>query len=238
LRWLRAHADGFGLAPHAAATLIVCAQTYTLETILRNIWTGIVTASPLDQANLVLGVVGVWLMIRRSLWAFPIGLIAVSVQGVLFYQAKFPADALLQVFFFVTLAWGWWHWVHDRGDAPELPVTVLTWRERFLMVALGAIATTLWALTMGRWTGAAMPWRDAFIAAFSVVAQVLQARKNLENWPLWVAVNAVAVVSYWHADLAYTAFLYVIYLGLAFAGWVEWARSMQRSGIARQAIAS
>ena len=79
----------------------------------------------------------------------------------------------------------------------------------------------------GPWKGAIMPWRDAFIAAFSVAAQVLQARKNLENWPLWVVVNLVAIVSYWSAELAYTAFLYAIYLVLAFAGWREWRRAMK-----------
>ncbi len=202
------------------------ARTLTLDIILRNIWDGMVAASPLDQLNLVLGIVGVWLMVRRTLWAFPVGLVAVTVQGVLFLRARFPADALLQVFFFVSLAWGWRHWVRDRGDAPELPVTVMTWRLRILVIALAGIATAAWALTIGPWTGAAMPWRDAFIAAFSVAAQILQARKNLENWPLWAAVNTVAIISYWHADLAYTAFLYGIYLVLAFAGWSEWRRAM------------
>jgi len=72
-----------------------------------------------------------------------------------------------------------------------------------------------------------MPWRDAFIAAFSVAAQVLQARKNIENWPLWVVVNLVAIAAYWSADLAYTAFLYAVYLGLAVVGWVAWARAMR-----------
>ena len=77
----------------------------------------------------------------------------------------------------------------------------------------------------GRWTDAAMPWRDAGIAAFSVAGQVLQARKKLENWPLWVGVNAVAVASYWKAELAFTAFLYAVYLGLAVAGWRAWRRA-------------
>ena len=76
-----------------------------MREILHNIWAGLTTAAPLDQANLVLGVVGVWLMIRRSLWAFPVGLAAVTVQGVLFYQTHFPADATLQIFYFVALAW-------------------------------------------------------------------------------------------------------------------------------------
>ncbi len=197
-----------------------------MHPILHNIWSGLTTASPLDQINLVLGVIGVWLMIKRSLWAFPVGLVAVTVQGVLFFQTRFYADATLQIFYFVALAWGWWHWVRDRGAAPELPVTELSSRGRVAVVVLAATATATWALTVGRWTDSAMPWRDAFIAAFSVAAQVLQARKNLENWPLWVVTNLVAVVSYWSAELAYTAFLYAIYLVMSFAGWREWRRAM------------
>jgi nicotinamide mononucleotide transporter len=168
----------------------------------------------------------VWLMIRRSLWAFPVGLAAVTVQGVLFYQTHFPADATLQVFYFVTLAWGWRHWVRDRGTAPELPVTGLSTRGRVITLAAATAATVAWALTIGPWMHAAMPWRDAFIAAFSVAAQVLQVRKNIENWPLWIVVNLVAVASYGSAELAFTAFLYLIYLGLAVAGWREWRRAM------------
>jgi nicotinamide mononucleotide transporter len=198
-----------------------------LQTILHNIWSGITGGSPLDQLNLVLGVLGVWLMVKRSLWAFPIGLVAVSVQSVLFYQIHFPADAALQVFYFVMLAWGWWHWVRDRGAAPELPVTTLSWRGRAVTLLAATAATVVWALTVGRWMNAAMPWRDAFVAAFAVAAQWLQVRKNLENWPLWVLSNLVAVVSYWSADLAFTAFLYAIYLVLSFAGWREWRRAMK-----------
>ncbi len=194
--------------------------------ILRTIWSGLTTAAPLDQLNLVLGVVGVGLMIRRSLWAFPVGLAAVTVQGVLFYRAHFPADALLQVFYFVTLAWGWRHWVRDRGPAPELPVTRLSARGRGAWLLAAAAATVGWALLIGPWLQAVMPWRDAFIAAFSVAAQVLQVRKQIENWPLWVVVNLVAVASYATAALAYTAFLYALYLGLALAGWREWRRAM------------
>ncbi len=200
-----------------------------MENILRNIWAGLAGSSALDQVNLVLGVAGVVLMIRRTLWAFPVGLVAVTVQGVLFFRAKFYADATLQVFFFAALVWGWWNWRHGRGagEAQELPVTALSTRGRVATVVLAVGATAAWALAMRAWTDAVMPWRDAFIAAFSVAAQALQARKNIENWPLWVIVNLVAIAAYWKADLAYTAFLYAIYLGLAVVGWRAWARAMQ-----------
>jgi nicotinamide mononucleotide transporter len=155
-------------------------------------------------------------------------LLAVAVQGVLFFRSRIYADAILQVFFFVTLAWGWRHWVKDRGQAPELPVTRLGWRGCAIVIALAAGATVVWALSLVRWTDAVIPWRDAFVAAFSVAAQILQARKNVETWPAWIIVNAVAIPAYWTATLAYTAFLYLIYLGLAFEGWREWRRVLKR----------
>jgi nicotinamide mononucleotide transporter len=218
-----------------------------VDGILRNIWTGLTTASLLDQINLALGIAGVWLMIRRSLWAFPVGLAAVTVQGVLFVQMKFPADATLQAFYFVALAWGWWHWVRGRGEGSnkdqaasskgtaanreELPVTTLSWRGRILTIAAAAVATVIWAQGPERWTGAVMPWRDASTAWFMVAAQVLQSRKNIENWPLWIVANAIAIPAYWNADHAYTAFLYLIYLGMAVAGWKQWRRAMKEQTI-------
>lgn len=201
-----------------------------MREILHNIWVGLTTSTPLDQVNLVLNVVGVWLMTRRSLWAFPVGLAAVTVQGVLFYQQRFPADASLQVFYFVTLAWGWWRWTRDRGVAPELPVTRLNARGWIVTIGAASVVTVAWALTIGPWMHAAMPWRDAFIAAFSVAAQVLQVRRKIENWPMWIVVNLVAIVSYWKAELAYTAFLYAIFLVLAVLGWRSWHAPVQRAG--------
>lgn len=193
----------------------------------QEIWAGLRDASALDQANLVLGIAGVGLMVRRSLWAFPVGLVAVTVQGVLFFQTRYYADAVLQGVFFGVLVHGWWHWVRGRGEARELPVTTVGWRARVATVGAAGGATVVWAWWLGAHTDAVMPWRDAFIAAFSVAAQGLQARKHLENWPLWIGVNVVAVASYAAGGLVFTAVLYAVYLGLACAGWRSWRRSME-----------
>lgn len=196
----------------------------------RAIWTGLTEARLLDQCNLVLGIAGVALMIRRSLWAFPVGLVAVTVQGVLFWQATFYADAKLQVFFFACLAYGWWHWVKHKGNAPELPITTLAWRARLTWL-VGAVVVMLgWGWWQSGHTDAAMPYRDTFIASFSMAGQVLQVRKRLENWAAWVAVNTVAVVTYWAAGLAYTSFLYAVFLIMGVTGWIEWARAMRGEG--------
>jgi nicotinamide mononucleotide transporter len=196
-----------------------------MSEVFKNIWEGIACSSWLDLVNLVLGVVGVALMVRRSLWAFPVGLVAVTVQGVLFYQTRFYADATLQVLFFGALAWGWWHW--RRGEGPELPVTRLSGRGRLITLLLVVVGTVIWALAARRWTNAIMPWRDAGIAGLQVAGQVLQARKQIENWALFTAANLIAIPAYFSAELAFTAFLFAIYLVLGLMGWRAWWKAMQ-----------
>jgi len=200
--------------------------------IWQNILRGFTEAQPLDLANLVLGVTGVWLMTRRSLWAFPVGLVAVSVQGVLFWQATFYADAKVQGFFFVCLIYGWWHWTKHKGGAPELPVTRLSWTARLAGVGAASALCLGWGAWQASHTDAAMPYRDTFIASFSLLGQVWQVRKRVENWPVWAVVNLVAIATFWSAELAFTAFLYTIFLGLGLVGWRAWTKALENKNAA------
>ena len=93
-------------------------------------------------------------------------------------------------------------------------------------VAAGALATAGWGWFMHRSTDAALPWWDAFILVYSLIAQWWQARKQLENWPAWVVVNTVAIGVYWAKDLRLTSGLYVVFWLMAAWGWREWRATM------------
>lgn len=203
-----------------------------MDEVARQIAEGFRGAGVLDQLNLFLGLCGVGLLVRRKVWGFPVGMAASVVQGVLFFRETFYADTLLQVFYFFILAWGWHHWRHPGGgEERELPVTLLGIQGWGILLLLAGVATVGWAMVAERWTDSRMPWRDAFLAAFGVAGQVLQARKQIDNWPLWVVVNAVAVVTYWHAGMAFTGILYLVYLAMAVAGWWSWAQALRRQGM-------
>ena len=92
-------------------------------------------------------------------------------------------------------------------------------------VAVGAIVTVAWGMFLGRTTDAVMPFWDAGVLGFSLVAQWLQARKKRENWLFWSGVNAVAVGLYFSQGLRVTAALYAVFLGLAVVGWRAWGKS-------------
>jgi nicotinamide mononucleotide transporter len=175
----------------------------------------------------VLGIVGVWLMIRQSLWTWPVGIVQVAISAWVFYESKLYSDVILQLIYVAMQAYGWWHWCRGRDAShAELPVTRLRLRAIAGWIVVGAIATAGWGELMRRKTDAALPHWDAFILAFSLVGQWLQARKRIENWATWMVVNLVAVGVYWAKDLRLFAALYLVFFGLAIAGHLAWRKTM------------
>jgi len=186
--------------------------------------------SPAETAGTVLGVIGVALMVRQSVWGWPVGLVQVAVSAWVFQGARLYSDVLLQGCFFVLQAYGWWHW-RRAGEGKQAPaVTRLAPRMMVWGGGLGAVVTLVWGEVMRRATDAALPHWDAFILVFSLLSQWLQARKHLENWAGWMAVNTVAVGVYWARDLRGFAALYLLFLLTAVWGHVSWRRSMKEAG--------
>lgn len=169
-----------------------------------------------------LGVINVALVVRRSVWNYPFGLAMVSLYFVVFAEARLYSDALLQVFFFVVQLYGWRNWVRAKAEAGEVQVGLLTVRERIGWSAATLAASLAWGLGMARFTDAAAPIVDAGVAGFSVSAQILMARRKLENWVVWIGVDIVAIGLYASRGLALTAGLYGLFLLLATVGFFQW----------------
>lgn len=176
----------------------------------------------------ILGVLGVALMIRQNVWAWPVGLAQVLIYAWVFREVQLYSDAILNVCYFVIQAYGWWHWLHggSHSHAAPLPVTRLRVVEIVGYIALGAVATAAWGSYMAT-LGAALPYWDAFVLMFALIAQWLQARKKLECWPGWMVVNTVSIGVFWAKGLHITVGLYVIFWLMAVWGWREWRRSMK-----------
>src|SRR3954464_8345919 len=99
----------------------------------------------------VLGVLGVWLMIRQNLWTWPVGIVQVAVSAWVFFDSKLYSDAILQIFYFVIQVYGWWHWLRVRDvTKAELPVTRSPVGALLGWIVVGAIGTAGWGEFMRR----------------------------------------------------------------------------------------
>ncbi len=164
------------------------------------------------------------LVVRRSVWNYPFGLVGVLMYADIFYGAKLYSDMLLQGYFFVLQGYGWWHWLQHRDTKGLALVERLTPRGQGAALAGAAVVFLLLGFGMSRYTDAALPWWDASIAGLSVIAQILMSRRKAENWLYWIAANIIAIGVYASRALYPTTILYAILLILAVLGWFEWRK--------------
>ena len=173
------------------------------------------------------GLACVGLLIRRSVWSWPIGLVQVMLFVWIFWQAKLYSDTILHVIYVVLQVTGWVAWVrgNNRADDGEMPVRVLSPRGLLLAAGVALAGTALLGFAMS-FTDAALPWADAFTTAASLTAQALLVRKVLQNWLFWIGVDLVAVPVYLSRGLYPTAGLYGVFLVLAIAGYLAWLKTV------------
>ena len=181
-----------------------------------------------------LGLATVGLVVTRSMWNYPFAIAMVSLYFFVFWEAKLYSDALLQIFFLAINLYGWANWLRSKHQAGEVLVGVMTNGERTLWLGVTGLASVAWGWVMMTYTDAAAPVWDALIAGGSVAAQILQARRRVECWILWIAVDVIAIPLYWTRDLHATSALYVVFLLMSVAGLVGWWKAYHR----REAVAA
>ena len=173
--------------------------------------------------------VGIVLTIKERISCWPVAVVGILAYLVVFIRARLYADTALQPIYVVQNLYGWWYWAHggERGQG-QAPIVVLDWRNRFVWIAGTVVTSLVVGAGLARWTNAAAPYADATLSTTSLVANWLLARKILENWWLWIAVNIGYVVLFWKKHLLLSAGLYAVLLALAVTGLIEWQRSRAR----------
>lgn len=171
------------------------------------------------------GFANIALLIQRSVWNFPCGLVMVSLYGAIFFETRLYSEAMLQVFFFGVQLFGWWKWSRAIDNEGELVVEWSSSRTLILCALCTVALSGLLGETMARWTDAAAPHADATVAAASVVAQLLLSYRRIENWIYWIAIDVLSIVLYVWRGLNLTAGLYIVMLMMSVFGLVAWQRS-------------
>ncbi len=185
----------------------------------------------LEPIAALLGLISVGLLIRRSAMAFPIGIVMCILYITIFYEAKFYADMLLQVAYIGLQMQGWYTWsVNQHNNHGPIPIRNAThgaWRYGGLILVIG---TLLLGCVLRYFTDASLPWIDGFTTTLSLLAQWWTNRRYLQNWLLWIAVDAVYLYQYSYKALYFTTALYAAFLIMAVIGYREWSRFTERRG--------
>jgi nicotinamide mononucleotide transporter len=182
------------------------------------------TATSLGEIlGFVTGAACVWLVVRRNVWNFPVGIANVTFLGLLFLDARLYADACLQVVYIALQVFGWWAWLRLLPQRSQQDVKR---GGRLPWIALGlALAGTAILFPILRAVGDSAPFWDALTTALSLSAQGLLAWKHFSNWWFWIAADLIYVPLYATKQLPLTACVYVLFLGLCVYGLADWRKA-------------
>lgn len=189
------------------------------------------SAEALEWIAAIVSVAAVWLAARRHLLGWPVGLVSVALYASVFVDAKLYSDALLQGAFAGFIVYGWWRWKSHLGRDGLVEVAPLARRALLRDLAVGAVFAVVLGAAMHTWTDAALPWLDATLTAFSLVAQWWQGRRHVAAWWLWIVVDVIYTGLYAYKSLDVTAALYLGFVGLAAWGLRQW-RNAGKAGLA------
>lgn len=184
----------------------------------------------LDILTTILGLLYIGLEYRVSIWLWLVGIIMPALDICLYWQHGLYGDAGMAVYYTLAAVYGYCVWQWGHGEKRVLPISHMPLRlylpaAVFFLVAWG---TTYYILVT--WTNSTVPLLDAFTNALSFVGLWSLARKYVEQWLFWMAVDVVCAYLYVTKDIPFKAGLYALYTAIAVAGWFKWRQLMRQQG--------
>lgn len=187
--------------------------------------------SILEILGVATGILGVYLTILRTPLCWIVASVNVIIYGYIFFEAKLYADMALQFVFLVCSVYGWFLWTHSSNSfkADDSPLYVQ--RSTISELMIGMIITIPIAIMVGmglsHYTDADVPYIDAVLASVSIWGQILQTKKRIEHWYVWMFVDASYICVYAMKDLYLSSMLYFIFLIMAIQGARVWNSTLR-----------
>ena len=185
-----------------------------------------------EIAGAVLSVIYLYLSIREksALWIF--GFISSLLYIFVFFESKLYADMSLSFYYLGVSIFGWITWQQKTTQLQDtkLHITRISGKKQLLQYVLGTlIAYLAFYLILQYLTDSTIPAADSVVGALSVIATWMLAKKKIENWLIWIVVDAFAAGLYFYKELYPTAILFVIYTVMAVVGYKQWKKTLNSS---------
>lgn len=195
----------------------------------------------LDIITALLGLAYILLEYKSSIWMWAIGAVMQVLGIVLYYEKGLYADCGMEFYYLAMTAYGSWKWLHPhnkvvgneaQSSANEDGTLLPTHIPMHLAFCWSLLALGLWGFIwylLSHFTDSTVPVADAFTTALSLVGIWALAHKYLEQWLIWIAVDAVTCVLYWHKGIPFKGTLYALYVMIAVMGYRRWRQMMATS---------
>ena len=187
----------------------------------------------LEIIAVITGLLCVYLAAINNIWNWPVAIISTVITIYVMATRALYADMLQYTYLTVINIYGWYVWSRKKDVRDKRPIVTISPKQIvrtlvavvFITPALGFTLITF--ADKLHYQPPAFPYLDSFCTVVSLAAQVLMARKVLENWLMWVFVDIIYVVIYAVKDLEAYAFMFAIYIIIAVIGYFDWKKTLR-----------
>jgi len=171
----------------------------------------------------LVSVANVWLATNNKVWNWPVGILAVMLYGFLFFQTKLYAESILQLFYLVMAVYGWANWKKQINQQSS-GIGSISWQLFAIILLLWVSFSYGFGQALIHWSDSTNPYFDSAMAVGGFLVTWMMARKFIENWWCWVALDSANSVLFFQRDMNVTAVLYIIFAILAVYGFFSWRK--------------
>ena len=187
----------------------------------------------IEITGTIVGFIYIWLEYRASIYLWIASIVMPAIYLYIYYNAGLYADFGINIYYLLIAIYGWLAWrygftLFGKKDNKNKELKIArtpkrVWARLFFTYILAQIAITF---ILTHYTDSNVPICDSFTTALSIVGMWMLARKYLEQWWVWLVVDAASAGLYIYKELYFTAVLYAIYAIISIFGYIEWRKIM------------
>ena len=171
-----------------------------------------------------LGILYVILAAKESIWCWPAAFISTLIYTLLFWEGQLPMQALLNFYYMSMAIYGFFLWKKQSLDKKSVKISHRPLKFHAIYIFTGLVITFVIGSYLDTIPESRLPHLDALVMVFSIMTTVLMARKVIENWLYWIAIDSFAIALYWQTGFYVTIAMFALYLVLAMYGYRNWLK--------------
>ena len=182
----------------------------------------------LEILGFSIGVLYLWWEYHANAKVWIASVIMPAINMWVYYYKGLYADFAINIYYLLIAVYGYLACTFSFTQKNQLEIThagtavAVRLAMSFILLWTGIAALLIYC------TDSTVPWTDAFTTALSIVGLWMLARKYVEQWLVWMVVDAVCVWLYVYKGLYLYAVLYAVYTVIAILGYRKWIRIMNK----------
>ncbi len=184
-----------------------------------------------EMTAVLLSIAYLLLALRENSWCWYCAFVSTVIYTLLFWDVNLLMQAALNLYYMAMAVYGWQQW--RRGGANHAGLAIRRWPLGRHLVAVVSVTllTGISGALLAHNTSATLPYLDSFTTWGSVLTTWMVARKIIENWLYWIAIDSVSIVLYLNTGMYLTALLFAGYVIIVIFGYLAWRKHLELADV-------